>query len=127
MFLQRNKWGKARKTQVDGKGYDSKFEAAQARDLGLLLRAGKIAGFETHKRIPLEVNGFHVSDYYIDFVVHHLDGSTEYIETKGLKTAVWVLKWKILEAITHDDPTIRMTLVQQKRFKLRKIRRSFNV
>jgi hypothetical protein len=123
MFYQRNKWGRAKKTVVGGTKYDSRFEAAQATELTMLLRANKIQGFESHVRIPLEVNGFHVSDYYIDFVVHHLDGTTEYIETKGLKTAVWVLKWKILEALTHDDPTIRMTLVQQKKFNVRRIRR----
>lgn len=124
MFYQQNKWGRAKKTTVDGLKYDSKFEAAYARDLGLMLRAGKIDGFESHERISLDVNGFHVSDYYIDFVVHHLDGTTEYVETKGMKTAVWVLKWKILEAMVHDDPTIRLTLVQQKRFRIRKIRRA---
>lgn len=122
MYYQRSKWGRAKKTVVDGVKYDSKFEAGEARDLALLQKAGKIAGFESHVRIPLEVNGYHVSDYYIDFVVHHLDGTTEYLETKGLKTAVWVLKWKILEAMTHDDPKIRMTLVQQKRFNMRRIK-----
>jgi hypothetical protein len=122
MYYQRSKWGRAKKTVVDGVKYDSKFEASEAKDLTLLLKAGKIAGFESHVRIPLEVNGFHVSDYYIDFQVIHLDGTTEYIETKGLKTAVWALKWKILEAMTHDDTKIRMTLVQQKRFNMRRIR-----
>jgi len=124
MFYQRSKWGRAKKTVVGGIRYDSKFEASQAKELAILLKTGKISGFESHVRIPLEVKGFHVSDYYIDFVVHHLDGTMEYIETKGLKTAVWVLKWKMLEALTHDDPMIRMTLVQQKRFNIRKIRRA---
>ncbi len=82
----------------------------------------KIKDFETHKAMDLVVNGYKVGTYYIDFVVHHLDGTTEYLETKGLKTAVWVLKWKILEAMTHDDPKIRMTLVQQKKFNMRRIK-----
>lgn len=122
MYYQRSKWGKAKKTVVDGVKYDSKFEAGEARDLALLLKAGKIKGFEAHKRIPLEVNGFHVSDYYIDFVVHHLDGTIEYLETKGMPSAVWVLKFKILQAMTHDNPMIRMTLVQQKKFNMRRIK-----
>jgi hypothetical protein len=122
MYYQRSKWGRAKKTVVDGVKYDSKFEASEAKDLTLLLKAGKIAGFESHKRIPLEVNGFHVSDYYIDFVVHHLDGTTEYLETKGMPSAVWVLKFKILEAMIHDNPMIRLTLVQQKKFNIRRIK-----
>jgi len=124
MFYQRSKWGRAKKTVVDGTKYDSKFEGGEARDLGLLLKSGKIKGFESHVKLPLVVNGFHVSDYYVDFAVDHLDGTREYIETKGLPTAVWVLKWKILEAITHDDPTVRLTLVQQKKFKIRRIRKA---
>ncbi len=123
MFYQRSKWGRAKKTVVDGVKYDSRFEASEAKDLTLQLKAGKITGFEAHVRIPLEVNGFHISDYYIDFVVHHLDGTTEYRECKGLSTAVWVLKFKILQAMTHDDPSIRMTLVQQKKFNLRRIKK----
>jgi hypothetical protein len=124
MFYQRTKWGRAKKTVVDGTKYDSKFEAGEARDLALQAKAGKIAGFEAHVRIPLEVNGFHVSDYYIDFVVHHLDGTTEYIETKGLPTAVWVLKWKIFDATYGQLPNVKLTLVQQKQFKIRRIRKA---
>jgi len=123
MFRHLHKMARAKKTVFDGKKYDSKFEAAYAKDLSLRLLAGEIESFATHKRIPLEVNGFHVSDYYVDFVVNHLDGTTEYIETKGLKTAVWVLKWKILEAMTHDNPKVRMTLVSQSPLKIRRIRR----
>ena len=126
MFRIRHKMATARKTVYDGTKYDSKFEAREARDLSMLLKAGKIEGFQAHQRIPLVVNGFHVSDYYIDFVVHHPDKTIEYIETKGLTTAVWVLKWKILQAMTHNDKNVRLTLVSQKPIRLRKIRRDGN-
>lgn len=120
MYLQKSKWGRAKKTVYDGVKYDSKFEASYARELGLRQKAGEIIEFETHKRIPLIVNGYHVADYYIDFVVYHADGDIEYIETKGVKTPVWVLKWKIFEATYSDKPGVRLTLVQQKKFRLRK-------
>lgn len=123
MYYQRNKWGRAKKTVVGGVKYDSKFEAAQAHELTMLKKAGDIQDFESHVRLPLEVNGFHICDYYIDFVVHHNDGTKEFLETKGLKTPVWALKWKILEAMTDGDPLIRLTLVQQKKFNLRRIRK----
>lgn len=117
------KWGRAKKTVVKGKAYDSKFEASYAQELELRKRAGEIQDFATHKRIPLVVNGFHVCDYYIDFVVYHHDGMVEYVETKGIKTAAWVLKWKIFEATYGQDPINTLTLVQQKKFRLRKIKK----
>lgn len=122
MFYQISKWGRAKKTQVNGKSYDSKFEASYARDLRLRLKAGEIKAWESHVRIPLIVKQFHVSDYYVDFLIYHNDNTIEYVETKGLKTAVFALKWKILEAMTHDDPTVRLTLVMQKQFRLRRIK-----
>ena len=123
MYIQQTKWGRAKKSTYDGKKYDSKFEASYARELTMRQKAGEIQGFDTHVRLPLEVNGYHIADYYIDFVVHHNDGTIEYVETKGVSTAVWVLKFKILEAMTSGDPNISLTLVQQKRFRLRKIRK----
>lgn len=123
MYYVQNKWGRAKKTVVGGVKYDSRFEASYAHELNLRLKAGEIAAFTPHVRIPLEVNGFHIADYYVDFVVLHNDGTKEYAETKGLKTPVWSIKWKILEAMVADDPTIRLTLVQQKKFRMRRIRK----
>ena len=122
MFYHTSKWGRAKKTVVDGLKYDSKFEAAYARELGLKLRAGEIEGFESHVRIPLEVNGYHICDYYVDFAVDHKDGTKELVETKGIATPVWVLKWKILEAMCSGNPTVKLTLVKQKKFNMRRIR-----
>jgi len=122
-YFQRNKWGRAKKTVVNGVKYDSKFEASEGKDLGTLLKAGKIKDFKAHVRMPLEVNGFHIADYYIDFMVEHLDGTIEFIETKGIKTPDWVLKWKIFETMYGHDPKYKLTLVQQKRFRMRRIRR----
>jgi Protein of unknown function (DUF1064) len=122
MHYVQYKWGKAKKTVVNGTKYDSKFEASQAQALELLKSAGQIKGFEAHKSIALIVNGYHVADYKIDFAIEHLDGTLEYLETKGFPDRVWVLKWKILEAMTATDPNIRLTLVQQKKLRMRRIR-----
>ena len=124
MYLQKTKWGRAKKQVYDGKSYDSKFEASYARELTLRKKAGDIKDFEAHVRIPLEVNGFHVCDYYIDFIVYHNDDTLEYVETKGIKTPVWALKWKVFEATVGQHPKVTLTLVQQKKFRLRKIRRA---
>ncbi len=107
------KWGNARKREVEGKIYDSGFEAEEAQELSLRQKAGDIKSWERQVRIPLIVNDYHICNYYIDFIVHHNDGTTEYIEVKGYATDVWKLKWKIFEALyTKDGNTL--TVIKQK-------------
>jgi hypothetical protein len=91
---------------------DSKFEAGRAQELELLKRAGEIKDFREQVKIPLEVNGYHICNYFIDFVVDHNDGTTEYIETKGYATDVWKLKWKMFEAL-YDKPDTKLTVEYQ--------------
>src|SRR3972149_2298279 len=122
MFNQGSKWGRSKKTVVNGKTYDSKFEGSYASDLGFRIKAGEIDGFDSHVRIPLIVNGYHICDYYIDFVVYHKDGTIEYVETKGIPDEKWKLKWKMFEATYSERPGVKLTLVQQNKFKLRKIK-----
>jgi hypothetical protein len=97
--------------------YHSKFEAAYAEALDLSLKAGDILKWERQVRLPLEINGYHITNYYIDFIVYHLDGSREFVETKGFQTPEWQMKWRILEAtfdqqFKHDSDDC-MTLVKQ--------------
>lgn len=108
MYFQKNSYYK---TAKQGKN-DSKFEAGKAQELRLLVKGGEIATFEEQVKIPLEVNGFHICNYYIDFVVKHKDGDTEYIETKGYATDVWKLKWKLFEAL-YDKPGNILTVEYQ--------------
>lgn len=96
------------KTPKQGKN-DSKFEAGKAQELELLKKAGEIKDFKEQVKLPLVVNGFHITNYYIDFVVEHNDGEIEYIETKGYATDVWKLKWKLFEAL-YDLPGNKLTL-----------------
>ena len=105
MYIQKNSYYK---TAKQGKN-DSKFEASKAQDLELLKKAGEIKDFTEQVKIPLVVNGFHICNYYIDFVVDHNDGETEYIETKGYATDVWKLKWKLFEAL-YDVPGNKLTV-----------------
>lgn len=98
-------------TKKQGKN-DSKFEAGKAQELALLLKAKEIKGFTEQVKIPLEVNGFHICNYYIDFVIEHNDGTTEYCETKGYATDVWKLKWKLFEAL-YDLPGNKLTVEYQ--------------
>lgn len=93
-----NKYGAKRQ----GKN-DSKFEAGKAQELELRKRAKDIVDFQEQVKIALVVNGFHICNYYIDFVIEHNDGTMEYLECKGFATNEWKLKWKLFEAL-YDLP-----------------------
>ena|ERR1035437_582222 len=108
MYIQKYSYYK---TAKQGKN-DSKFEASMANDLTLLKRAGEIKDFQEQVKIPLEVNGFHVCNYFIDFVIQHNNGDTEYREAKGFATDVWKLKWKLFEAL-YDKPGNILTVEYQ--------------
>ena len=125
VYYQKWKYGNSKKTVVNGIRYDSKFEGSEAKDLELLKKAGEIKDFQAHYKIPLKINGFLIANYYVDFRIEHNDGTIEYRETKGWPiTEVWKMKWKILEAQTANDPDVKLNLVMQKSFKMRKIKKA---
>ena len=90
-------------------GRDSKFENGKAQELELRKKAKDIKDFQEQVKIPLVVNGYHICNYFIDFVIEHNDGTLEYCETKGYATDVWKLKWKIFEAL-YDKPGNILTI-----------------
>ena len=106
----------AKSTIYNGSVYHSKFEAAYAEALDISKRAGEIVSWERQIKLDLKVNGYHITNYYIDFIIHHHDGSREYVETKGYTTMEWQIKWRLFEA-TFDQfklhPDDCMTLVKQ--------------
>lgn len=104
-----NKYG-AKSSIYDGIQYHSKLEAKYAADLDLLKKAGEIKGWERQVKIPLEVNGFHIANYYVDFRIEHNNGTIEYVEVKGFETEVFRLKWKIFEAIMSEIPDVKLTV-----------------
>lgn len=121
MYQVKTYFKSAKKSEYKGSVYDSKFEAQVAFDLDMMLKAGEIIKWERQVKIPLEVNGYVVCDYYIDFIVYR-DGETEYIEAKGYPTPVWKLKWKLFEAL-YTKPGNKLTVIQQGKFKTPKLRK----
>ncbi len=109
MYYQKNKYYSTKKQG----GHDSKFEAGKAWELEMLKKAGEIKDFEEQKVLDLVVNGYVVCTYKIDFIIHHLDGVTEYCETKGYATDTWKLKWKLFEALYGDLPDVKLTVEYQ--------------
>lgn len=108
MYFQKHSYYNTKKSGRN----DSKFEAGKAQELELLKKAKEIKDFQEQVKIALVVNGFHICNYYIDFVVEHNDGEIEYIETKGYATDVWKLKWKLFEAL-YDLPGNKLTVEYQ--------------
>ena len=99
-----------KKTEHNGIYYHSKKEAGEAAELDLRKQAGDIKDWERQVKISLDVNGYHIANYFIDFVIYHNDESKEYLEIKGFETEVWRLKWKLFEALYSQDKNIRLTV-----------------
>ena len=118
MYIQRSGNKYHSKTQtVGGVTYHSKLEAAYAEELILRQKAGDIKSWERQVKLDLRVNGTHITNYFIDFIITHNDDRREFLEVKGFETEVWRMKWKILEA-TFDDhktgPDDSLTVIKQK-------------
>jgi len=113
MWNQRkgNKYG-AKSTIYNNIAYHSKKEAGYAQELDLRLKAKDIKGWNRQKKISLDVNGYHICNYYVDFEVLHNDGTKEWVEVKGFETEVWRLKWKLCEALFGDREELTLTVVK---------------
>lgn len=109
-----NKYGAKRTVANDGIKRDSKYEASVADELLMRKNTGDILDYDSQVKIDLKVNGQHVCNYYIDYVVTHKDGTIELLEAKGFETDLWKFKWRILE-ITHNEiyPNSILTVVKQ--------------
>ena len=109
MYYERrtNKYG-ARKTEFNGKRYDSKFEASVAEELELRKQAKDILDYETQYKIEAwayRENGlpaFKVG-HKVDFRIHHKDGSFELYEAKGIETPDYKWRRKFLEELWLPD------------------------
>lgn len=120
IYLQKNNYYTNAKKQ---NGYDSKFEAGYAKELELRQKAGDIKSWEEQERMELNVNGYRVCTYKVDFTVYHNDDTIEYVETKGFWTPVARLKWKLFESLFSDKPGVKLTVVMQGKGKPPKAKR----
>ncbi len=92
------------KTAVDGIAFASKREADRYEELKLMRRGGKIKCLETQIRFPLLVNGESCGVYIADFVYHdNRTGLTVCEDVKGVRTAVYRLKKKLMKACYGID------------------------
>ena len=88
LYLPKRHKFHAKPTSRNGWHYPSQAQAAYYDNLVLLQRAGKVAFFL--EEVPIRLPG--KTKYVVDFVVFWADGTTEFIDVKGMKTTVYKLK-----------------------------------
>ena len=116
---KRNKFG-AKKTIIDNMKFDSQSEGNLYAELKLQEKAGLIKSFETQKKEEMWAYGKHITNYYVDFLVYHNDGSLEYIEHKsqGTITDAWKIKYKMLEAKYANDNNVKCSINWYRGYKI---------
>jgi hypothetical protein len=85
-------------TEVDGIKFASKREATRYGHLKLLEKAGAIQGLRLQPRYPMTVGGLHVCTYVGDFEFTE-NGRLVTEDSKGVKTAEFIIKAKLFHAL----------------------------
>ncbi len=99
------------KTEMDGVIFASRAEAQRYGELKILEYQNRIACLELQPKFPVVVNGKKICTYIADFQYNDLDSRKQIIEdVKGVKTPIYRLKKKLVEAIYN----IEITEVSQK-------------
>ena len=93
----RGKFGNEWK-EIDGIWFQSIKESEYYKGLKTLKAAGAIKDFRMQVEYNLIVKGHLICKYKADFVVDYPDGHTEVVDVKGMKTAVFRLKEKLMYA-----------------------------
>lgn len=92
------------KTTLDGYVFDSKAEAARYQQLLLLVKAGEIEGLQVHPIYPLVVNNQRIGKYIGDFMYFVPEKDSFVLEdVKGVRTAVYRLKKRLVKALYNVD------------------------
>ena len=102
------------KSEIDVHTFYSKKEAEFYGSLKIKKNEGLIKDFKIQVQYDIVVNNIHIAYYYFDFQIENNDGSFEYIDIKGkdkksnkfIKTSVFALKKRLVEAIYHIKITM---------------------
>lgn len=90
----RHKFG-AKPCKSDGIRFPSRLERAYYDRLKLLQQSGEVLFFLRQPCFDLPGG----VKYYADFAVYNSDGSVEFVDTKGVDTAIGIAKRKMVEEI----------------------------
>lgn len=101
MKLLRHKYNSV-KTEVEGRKFSSKKEAAEFCRLKKLKEDGKV--HLILRQVPIDLLGGAI--YRVDFLVFYTDGTAEFRECKGFKTPVGELKIKLAQDLHNISITV---------------------
>lgn len=93
----------SKKVEIDGIIFDSKIEAKYYEQLKWLQEHNQILSFRVQPRYLLqeaftkEGKTYRKIEYIADFEIHHLDGSIEVVDVKGMETEAFKIKRKLFE------------------------------
>jgi hypothetical protein len=94
----------AQRTTLDGITFASKAEARRYQDLKILELSGEIDNLVLQPVFPLVVNDVKIGKYIADF--SYYEGDNKIVEdVKGIKTPVYRLKKKLVEALYKIEIT----------------------
>lgn len=101
MYRKKNRLGSvARKSTCNlGHNHDSRDEAEYCAVLLALKRQGTIKDFKAQVTFSMDVNGKHITNHRVDFLVDKVDGGQEIHEVKGWASEIWPLKKALCEAL----------------------------
>lgn len=103
MKPRRRKYGNT-PVEIDGKRFDSKKESMRYLVLSDMERRGEITKLALQPRFPVEIEGSKICTYVADFQ-YLRDGELVVEDVKGMKTQVYKLKKKMVEAIYPFEVT----------------------
>ena len=98
---KKSKYGN-KKTEYNGILFDSKKEAEYCATLDILKKASKkedrVTSYERQVPFQITLNKKKICKYFADFKVLYADGREEIVDVKGVKTDVYKIKKKLVEA-----------------------------
>ena len=101
-FRRKNKYG-AIKTQVDGILFDSKLEAFHYDMLKMQLLAGEIETLRLQEEFIIKIEGKQICIYVADYYYYDKEAQKWVVsDAKGVKTDVFKIKWKLMQALFPD-------------------------
>lgn len=84
---------------MDGIRFHSKAEARRYSELRLLERAGEITGLKLQERFDMIIEGVLICRYHADFSYSDRSGQRIVEDVKGVLTAEFRLKSKLMKAL----------------------------
>ena len=80
----------------------SRGEAHYCDVLAYHKKCKEIKSYESQVKFSMDINGHHICNHYVDFLVVLPDGTKQVQEYKGVRTGIWQIKRKLFEALYPD-------------------------